>query len=202
MRRVDSLEKTLRPGETEGRRRGQQRMRRWIASMDLSLSKIWKTVKDREAWHAAVHGVAKSWTRLSDWITATKPYAYPSWSKNHSSKYQPLPNDTSAATGWWNKRVEVLVTQSCTTLCDPMDCRPPGSSVHEILHTRILEWVGKPSPGDLPDSGTKLGSPALQPGSLLSEPPGKQERWKIKTLMKKGIKEEKVWPWPPGTVTV
>ena len=66
MRRVDSLEKTLRPGETEGRRRGQQRMRRWIASMDLSLSKIWKTVKDREAWHAAVHGVAKSWTRLSD----------------------------------------------------------------------------------------------------------------------------------------
>ena len=66
MRRVDSLEKTLRPGETEGRRRGQQRMRRWIASMDLSLSKIWKTVKDREAWHAAVHGVAKSRTRLED----------------------------------------------------------------------------------------------------------------------------------------
>ena len=72
-----------------------------------------------------------------------------------------------------------------------MCCSPPGSSVHEILQTRILEWVGKPSPGDLPDSGTKLGSPALQPGSLLSEPPGKQERWKIKTLMKKGIKEER-----------
>ena len=66
----------------------------------------------------------------------------------------------------------MLFTQSCPTLCDSVDCSPPGSFIHGILQARILEWLVT-SPGDLLNAGIEPGSPVLQADSLPSEPPGK-----------------------------
>ena len=70
MRRANSMEKTLMLGKIEGKRRRRWQKKRWLDSitdsMHMNLSKLWEIVKDREAWHAAVHEAAKSWTQLSD----------------------------------------------------------------------------------------------------------------------------------------
>ena len=81
MQRVNSLEKTLMLGEIEGRRRRGQRRMRWLDgitnSMDVSLSELRELVMDREAWHAAIYGVAKSRTWLRDWTELTWPDNFP-----------------------------------------------------------------------------------------------------------------------------
>ena len=75
---------------------------------------------------------------------------------------------------------ESKVAQSCPTLCDPMDCSPPGSSVHGILQQEYWSGLPFPSPGDLPNPGIKPRSPALQADVLPSEPPGKPQEKELK----------------------
>ena len=162
MQRTDSLEKTLVLGRIGGRRRGRERMR-WLDgitdSMDMNLSKLWELVMDKEAWHAAVHGVAKNQTRLSDWtelnrnnsmsklVSRLRDGYHPKAPCPSSLKSQILPwseYHLSISPPTLKKKMCELVIHSCQTLCDPMDYSLPGSSVHEILQARILEWTAIP----------------------------------------------------------
>ena len=81
----------------------------------------------------------------------------------------------------------MLVTQSCLTLCDRMDCSPLGSPVHGILQARILEWVGIPFSRGSSQPGIKARSPALQADSSLSEAPGKPQIGVVKSDLLLGL---------------
>ena len=146
MQRANSLEKTLMLGKIKGRRTGQQRMRQVDSitdSMDMSLSKLRKIVKDRGAWCATVHGVAKSQTELSNWTTTR-----PNW-------------HVSCGPG----RQECSVTQSCTTVCSPrlfcpwdFPVKNTGTDCHFLLQGIFLTQGLNPS----------LASPALTGGFFLT----------------------------------
>ena len=140
---------------------------------------------DRGAWWGTVHGVTKSQTQLSNETTIAKWISRPSTYADST-------------------KVKVVVAQSCPTLRSPLDCSPPGSSVHGILQVRILEWVPCLSPGGLPDPGIKPCSPALGTDCLPSEPAGIQPSADLNFMTgnPQWVEFPEIKPWDPRAGTV
>ena len=123
------------PGKFEGRRRWARPRMRWLDgitdSMDVSLSKLWEMVKDRGAWHAAVHGVAKSQTRLSDWTTTPVPRR--AWPTRLSLGHGPA---------WSGKRIILLVSWVGEN-CSPTKTFVTVNELHWALRRGVVaQWCG------------------------------------------------------------
>ena len=133
MWRVNSLEKTLMLGKIEGRRRSGWQKMRWLDSItdstNMNLSKLWEMVKDREAWYAAVHGAAKHWIWLSNWITTTTKYLMELFFFNlcmkHRAKIQPCSHLTERQ----------IQTQGCRGM----------SGLMEEYQTSLRRWSPPPA---------------------------------------------------------